>query len=418
MSQAVSPEARASLPELGTWLVLRWGATGALLVVALLVAWLLHLSLPWIYLLGVLALAVCSNLGLGWYARRAASEPPQGALALLVCLDLTLLTWVLGLTGGALNPFAFLYVVYIALAAATLRAIWVWSLVAAAAGLYGALFFLMDPMQDHAHHMQMLDLHLQGMWYAFVITAAMVVWYIRRVRAALARREGELVRLRAQHAREQRLASLATLSATAAHELSTPLSTIAVVAREMELGLQGDPDMVEDARLVRAQVDQCQAILRQMSQDAGQSMGEASESMTAPTLLGSLPEALPRQIDPAVERWRVSAPPLAWSQVLGELVRNARRVGQERGVDPRVQVSLRAQDQGVLVEVRDQAGGMSPEVLRQAPEPFFQDRQREGGMGLGLFLARALVERLGGRFWLESQPGQGTCVSLWLPREE
>jgi two-component system sensor histidine kinase RegB len=420
-STPASASTPPTTPEEGlgleTLLRLRWGAAAALLVVALLVAWLLRLSLPWGWLLGVIALSVASNLGLARYARRRALPPPQRALAALIGLDLGLLTLVLALTGGPLNPFALLYVVYVALAAVALRLRWVAALVAAAALSYGALFVLdQGAMQDHAHHMQMLDLHLQGMWYAFAVTAVMVAWYIRAVRGALAARTRELEALRQRAAREERLASLATLSATAAHELASPLSTIAVIARELERGLTragADPDHIEDARLVRAQVDQCQVILRQISQDAGQSMGERLERVLVPDALRALDA--PLQLAPALTLARVEIPPLAWSQVLSELARNARRAAAARGLDPRLTATADVDAGGLRLRLEDRAGGMPPELLARATEPFFQGHARGEGMGLGLFLARSLVERLGGRLRLESREGQGTTAQIWLP---
>src|SRR6185369_6404393 len=106
------------------------------------------------------------------------------------------------------------------------------------------------------HHDGSMDMHLQGMWVAFAVGAAFIVYFLYRVTSALAGREAELVRMREHAARSERLASMATLAAGAAHELSTPLATIAVIARELERQLGSDP-MSDDARAIRERVEHC-----------------------------------------------------------------------------------------------------------------------------------------------------------------
>ena len=126
-----------------------------------------------------------------------------------------------------------------------------------------------------------MSLHLQGMWVAFGVAASFIVYFLLRVRRALERHERELDAARAAGQRQERLASLATLAAGAAHELMTPLSTIAVIAGDLQRDLAqpgASPRAVEDARLVRAEVDRCRAIIERMRADAGDTAGEGFAS--------------------------------------------------------------------------------------------------------------------------------------------
>src|SRR6218665_3315595 len=199
---------------------------------------------------------------------------PEGLTWAVMALDVVLLTVLLELSGGASNPFSALYLVHIALAAVVLREGWTWALTVLAVACFGELF-VGAPAHHHIHDMRM---HLEGMWAAFALAAGFIVYFVQRVTRALAAREAELVSARAASARHDKLAALATLAAGAAHELSTPLSTIAVVARELERHLERagqETSSLEDVRLIREQVARCRDILARMASDAGASQGEA-----------------------------------------------------------------------------------------------------------------------------------------------
>ena len=234
------------------------------------------LELPLRSLLAIVACEAALNLLAELVRRRA--EPREWWMASLMAFDIVLCTGLLYFTGGPSNPFSFLYLVQIALATITLRAAWTWALTTLALACSAVLFLWHQELPDSVSHAVVMTLHLRGMWVAFGVAAGFIVYFLARVRRALEAREAELAASRQASARQERLASLATLAAGAAHELSTPLATIAVVMRELELqiGLAGgsSPETRDDVRLVREQVDRCRAILERMSSDAGETVGE------------------------------------------------------------------------------------------------------------------------------------------------
>src|SRR6185369_2055893 len=190
--------------------------------------------------------------------------------------------------------FSFLYLVNIALSAVVLRSLWTWTLVVLSLACFGALFAA-APAHGHAEHMQM---HLQGMWVAFGVAAVFITYFVQRVTGALAARDVELAAANERTARHERLASLATLAAGAAHELSTPLSTIAIAAKELERRLASDGDAGADARLIREQVERCRQILAHMADDAGASSGETVEAVPIASIVDG---ALRGLDDPRIE---------------------------------------------------------------------------------------------------------------------
>jgi two-component system sensor histidine kinase RegB len=265
-----------------------------------------------------------------------------------------------------------------------------------------------------------MELHLRGMWVAFGVAASFIVYFLLRIRRALALREAELAASRRLAARQERLASLATLAAGAAHELSTPLGTIAVVMIELQRrasALGADAEAMEDLRLVRGQVDRCRAILERMSTDAGETIGESPVATPLGALiegaLADLPPAIAvqRSLDAGAAAWCVRVPPRAFGQALRGLVKNAQEASP-----PGAPVSVAVRDDGgsVAVEVSDRGPGIPAAVLERIGEPFFTTKPTGKGMGLGVFLARTTLERLGGNLRITSSSA-GTRALLVLP---
>jgi two-component system sensor histidine kinase RegB len=284
----------------------------------------------------------------------------------------------------------------------------------------------MEHAGGHAHGQSGMWMHLQGMWFAFGITAAFIAYFIQRITRALAHRDADLTAARMLSARQERLASLATLAAGATHELSTPLSTIAVVAKELEHQLEnggGSPDAVEDARLIRRQVDRCREILVQLAADAGESSGEAFRVVSVEQLLRLALDGLhdvdriQLPTDATLIGHTLRIPPRAIAQALRAVIKNAREAS---AADRPITIAAEIDHGMWRLAVRDHGAGMTEQTLARAAEPFFTTKADNGGqsgMGLGLFLARAVLERIGGRLDLASEPGLGTTAVLTVPMD-
>lgn len=384
-------------------------------------------DLPWALLLGLVAVTAGSNGALVLARRRGHDDRWIGPVLLL---DTATLGAMLALSGGPANPFAVLFLVYVTLAAVATSDRWTWIVVCAALLGYGLLFAWHLPLppdlggnahemhggghgggHGESHEQVAFDVHLQGMWLAFAITATAIAFFVTRVRRAL-----DVERERASRA--ARLAASTTLAAGAAHELATPLATIKVAAGELVRELAKRPELEalrDDAELVRREVERSRAVLDRLSLDAGAMTGEARE----PTSPRALADATLASVGPSAERVRVevsggeiSVPPRALAQALSSLVRNALEAGEGA-----VELQLRAEPGGSLrARVSDRGSGIPPEVLARIGEPFFTTKAAGSGMGLGVFLARTLAEQLGGDLKLESEPGRGTTAELVIPR--
>jgi two-component system sensor histidine kinase RegB len=261
-----------------------------------------------------------------------------------------------------------------------------------------------------------------GNWLALVLVSVLIGAFIGRVTRALRQRDYELAAVRDRAVKNEQLAALTTLAAGAAHELNTPLGTIALVARELELACdrEGDLAMQDDARLIRREVDRCRDILSRMKLDVGEDVSHRS-ALQLPELTDRLRENFdPAQRDRlkilrAPDAQTAIAPPRALEQSLLVLLRNAFDASPEKAV---VTLDISRRDGRIRFEVKDQGSGMSEEMLRRAGEPFFTTKEPGKGMGLGLFLVRLVAEQSGATFAIDSRAGEGTRCVLELPENQ
>ena len=394
------------MAPLKTLVRLRWLAVVCQLLLVLATEVTAPGSVPFLPVSVLIAAVAGSNALLA--TRRDLSD---AAAFTVLGLDILGLTGLLALALGPSNPFTALYIVTVAIGTMVLPRGGAAGLVVTAIVAYGALFGVDQP--EHHMHGQAMSLHLLGMWFAFAVAAPFVAYAITSLREALRVQEAELESVRQQVFRQERLASLATLATGAAHELATPLGTIAVAARELER--HAGPEVAADAALIREEVERCTGILRQLSVSAGHPAGDALRTVSVEELARQACRGLDEGPDVRFELGAESiCIPLApMVRALRGVVDNALDASPDH--EP---VVLRLGAVGAdLVEivVVDQGGGIPAELVGRIGEPFFTTKGDEG-MGLGVFYARSLLEQIGGGLRLEDGPERGTMVTLILPR--
>lgn len=409
-----------------SWLLrLHWAAIFGQALVVAVVQGMLHVALPLGPLVAILVVEATVNaVGELWV--RSDRLVSERMVAGTMAVHVTCFTGLLYFTGGPMNPFSFLYLVHIALATLILRPRWTWTLVFFSLASSAALFIRHVPLPMdhgmHAHHRmshgsEPFDMHLRGMWVAFAIAAAFIVYFLYRVTRDLAEREADLATMRDRASRNERLASMATLAAGAAHELATPLATIAVIAKELERQI-GSGSMANDARSIRESVERCREIIAQLSADAGQSPGEASTSVAVEEIVDvavrglSDPERVRVHAEAGAQGRKIEVPLRATAQALRNVLKNAIEASPN---DAKVIVRLRSEPEALRLQVEDTGAGMPAHVAARCMEPFFTTKEPGSGMGLGLFLTRSVVDQLGGTLTVESGEGIGTTVALIFP---
>ncbi len=408
------------------WIVrLRYGMALGQIAVAVFARYALAVDIPLAAIAIAPVLVAASNLLLA--ARVAHPDVPRRIptstlVAWAFVLDTICLTFLLMLSGGPTNPFSLLYLVHITLSAIILTKRWTWALGALSTICFGLLFRIYRPIPalELHHAADGTSLHLTGMWVGFGVAAFLVALFSGKISELLRQHEDSLLRMQIELAKRDRLASLGTLAAGAAHELNTPLGTIAVVARELELfatNTSPNEAVADDSRLIRTEVDRCREILWRMSVQGAQPAAQASESVDPAELLDDVCREIqqPDRLQVEISLARpvpLTLPRRAVAQALIALARNALEASEP---DAAVRMIARQTGESFQFVVSDHGKGMSANTLRRIGEPFFTTKEPGKGMGLGTFLVRTLAEQLGGRLTFDSTPQTGTRATFELP---
>lgn len=426
-----------------SWLInLRWVAViGQVATIAGAIVFF-HAQIPAIWaLIVVISLTAFSNVLLTiWFARdrriRLSVSTWNVLLGLVMVMDMLSLTALLFATGGPNNPFFLFIFVNISLSALVLNRNWAWGI-----NLLANVCFLLITF-EHLKVAQ-LDMGLNtlrstgtlplkhiALLVAFAACSSVIVYFMTRLTAELRAQQLEVRNAQLMQAHSEKIEALGTLAAGTAHELATPLSTIAIVAKDVEQAFElhppdfpGAEEVIEDVHLIRSQLDRCRAIIDRMSSHAGEAVGETIRQCS----LGRLAEAslegligrgrVHLDISAEDENAKVSVPIDGLSQAIRGLVQNALDADPS---DRPVVVSIRRKGENWRWEIIDRGPGMPPEVLQRVSEPFFTTKSPGKGMGLGVFLAKNVVRRLGGTVSHTSRrrigdADSGTTVTITLP---
>ncbi|CAN7357378.1 ActS/PrrB/RegB family redox-sensitive histidine kinase [Rhizobium sp. LjRoot30] len=395
--------------RLQTLVWLRWLAVGGQAVTVIIVAFWLQFPLPLLaagLLIGSLAAA---NFYLAVrYPATHRLEPPA-AFALLG-FDLVQLSALLFITGGLANPFAPLVCVPVIISFASQPIRYSMILLVAAIAATTALAF--SPFSLPWYSDRAVSVHvvmLLGVWCAIASTTAFAAFYVHRVSSEARQLGDALTATELVLQREQHLSQLDGLAAAAAHELGTPLATISVVAKEMERELGGDERFREDVQLLRSQSERCRDILRRLTTlSSGDEahmrllpLSSLIEEVMAPHREFGIKLELVEKSERAGEPVGLRNPGILYG--LGNLIENAVDYAREK-----VTVTVEHTPHEVVVVIEDDGEGYTPDILTRIGEPYVTSRQRDdtaGGLGLGLFIAKTLLERSGARLTFANQPG-------------
>ena len=358
------------------------------------------------------ALNFITWLRLRWMGR------PVGEQELFLHLfsDVLILAALLYFTGGSTNPFVSLFLLPLTLAAAALPGRYTWAIAVTALVCYSLLmkWHFPLPYQERGN----FNLHVLGMWFGFVLSAILISYFAVKMSATLRERDRALARAREDALRDERLVALGTLAAGAAHELGTPLATMAVLAKDLEGECAARPELAEPFQVLRSQIGRCKDILAQLAVSAGQTRAEAGRDQALDHYLTQLVE-LWRNGRPTVtvhRTWEGTQPPphiiadQTLTQAITNILNNAADASEQD-----VEVIGRWDDRELRLEIRDRGAGLSAAAQSHAGEPFFTTKPPGQGLGLGLFLAQSTIRRLGGNVELCNRREGGVCTRIVLP---
>jgi two-component system sensor histidine kinase RegB len=412
--------------RLKTLVGLRWLAVVGQAIAVLGVHYVLEFEVPLAACLSVIALSGWLNVAMSMHFRNVQRLPPR-SVALLLGYDIAQLTTLTMLTGGIENPFAFLILAPVLIAAISLPLRFTLPLGVFAVACSTFISFYFWPLPWTTNEQLVLPpLYIIGIWIANLVAIVFIGAYAWQVAEEGRLMADALTATELILAREQHLSQLDGLAAAAAHELGTPLSTISLVAKELQNALGPDSPHAEDVKLLREQAHRCREILGKLSALPAEGtpfqrakLSLLIDEVVAPhrnfgiTIDVVLPEE--RSGEPVMPR----SPAILYG--LGNLVENAVDFASDR-----VEIAVRWSEQDVAVTISDDGPGFSSEILARIGEPYVTSRRRrgtdgeEGGLGLGFFIAKTLLERSGAAlaFLNRQSPDTGAVVRVRWPRGE
>ncbi len=419
--------------RLQTIVRLRWFAVVGQTLAVLVCHFLLGFDLPLGYCLLLIAISAWLNV----YLRlRISGRHRLGEMnaVMLLGYDIVQLTGLLFLTGGISNPFVVLLVAPVTVSAATLplRSTLALGTSALAFAALTIAIHMPLPWSDAAPRPELPNLYKFGQFAAVFATMVFLAVYVRRLASEARQMSAALSATELVLAREQRLHALDGLAAAAAHELGTPLATIALISQELKRDLpanQADNEnLIDDLELLRTQAKRCREILQKLTR-APSERDPMHARMTLHQILDEAaePHRVGGIIVDIIKTNQMGNPDLpvpdgerqpAIMYGLGNIIENAVDYAASRVV-----LSAGWDEETVRVTIADDGPGFAPTVIDLLGEPYVQSHSRKklrnserSGLGLGFFIAKTLLERSGATLEFENRepPQTGAVVrAVW-----
>lgn len=378
---------------------------------------ILELELDWQPMLLTVAALAAINF-FTWLRLHRPRAVSNAELFAQLSADVLALSLLLYYGGGSTNPFVSLYLLPLVIAAATLPGRYTWGMAALTAACYSLLMVYFIPLPHNHHHHDSdsaFNAHVMGMWFGFVISAVVVAYFVVQMAQAVRSRDEMLARVREEILRNERIVTLGTQAAGAAHELGTPLSTMAVVIGELRHDLPDAPPALRDSlSILDEQVRGCKRILDKLmanAQDSGAATARPADKLMAEVLDEwqlLRPTAQYRYRDSGAQPAPLIGADVTLRAALMNLLNNAADASPQA-----IEIHARWDAANFTLEIHDHGAGLSEETARKAGSAFFTTKAE--GRGLGLFLANATIERMGGTVSLFNRETGGATTVLTLP---
>jgi len=376
-------------------------------------------QLPLLPLLVTLALITGLNI-YTWLRLASGQSYGNNEIFTLMLLDVTGLTAVFFFTGGASNPFVWFYLLPLMIAATILPRGHTWTMAAVTVLCYSSLFLIDTPASgEHAHHQaEGFQMHVFGMWLGFVMSAGFVAVIIVGMAYSLRERDYKLAEAREQALKNERLVALGTLAAGTAHELGTPLGTMAILTAELQQDYAGEDNsgLQRKLAILQRQIERCKEALSSLSSSVGAGRAESGHRMKVASYL-----------DAVITEWREHHPAAQLALQIADGAPDADILAERTLTQALINVLDNAADASpdhvtlnaawteaeLALNISDRGPGLGPELIARLGKHPISTKQE--GLGVGLFLSHATIERLGGRLSISNREQGGTLISIVLP---
>lgn len=392
----------------------RWIVLVAMVTLVIVSPTTLNIELPQAPLLGIIGICIAFNTLVHWRLKNATCIT-AGELLSQLLFDIAALGALLFFSGGATNPLVSLLLPTVAIAAIALPARCVILVGGCAVTIYSLLmvYYVPLPLPDANRATR---LHLIGMWLTFAVSALMIGWFVVRMTRLIRERDAELATAREQALRDERIMAMGTLAAGAAHELGTPLATMALITGELSHDTMLSDETQQDIVLLKQLIGQCKKIITDLARRAE---AERLENIHY--------QAVDKWLENVRQHWHANRP-----QANSQLVTLNAGTAPNIFADPRLEqailnllnnavnasslplrIELDWNATNLQIDIRDQGPGFPPSVLKHGGRTSFPDHKQ--GSGVGLMLTRSAIEQLGGSLSLINPDEGGALARIELP---
>jgi two-component system sensor histidine kinase RegB len=370
---------------------------------------------PALPLFSVLSVMVVFNVVILFRLRFNTSVSEKEFFANLL-LDIFFLTLVLYFTGGSTNPLVSYYLIPLIISAAILRPAHTWFIAFLSIGFYTLLLFYYQPLAlfTMTSHNAMTNAHFLGMWVNFGFSALLISWFVVRMAAALRLQSHTIALNREAGLRDEQIISVASIAAGTAHELRTPLATMAVTVDEIKFDC---PELNEEMAVLAGQIARCDEVLQNLVSTT------TEDSQMVVTGVGVLLKNL-------IEKWSLARPEVKLKTIIPEaelqleirydqsleyalmsLLNNAADVSPDF-----VSMQVSSSPGWLSITIEDHGPGIPAEIADSLGKTSISRKQ--GGLGLGVLLGQASIERMGGGVKLGEMKKSGTRLEIRFPLNE
>jgi len=389
---------------------------------ALAFAWFLDYSLEYTPIISVMGFILVIN---AWVFFRLLHQSMVNDQEFLLHLffDVLSLSVLLYFGGGASNPFVSFFLVPITISAAILPWTYTWAVAGISLACYTFLLFFYRPLSilmPEDMNMSSMgglpNLHIIGMWCNFIVSAVLITYFVVKMAAEIRSQDIKLNDYREDNMRNEQILAVATQAAGTAHELGTPLNTMTILVREMADDYQENPALAKDIATLEMQLASCKKSLQEMVKRADlRNAGKARQS------------AIPAFIEQILEQWGLLRPEVRLNQkfiaanespqihvdstlqqAIVNILNNAADASPE-GIDLAVDWNT----ENWTLTIRDYGKGVDEEMMAYLGSEIVSNKEK--GMGVGMILSQASIERMGGEVSISSHPEQGTLTQIRLP---
>ncbi len=409
--------------------VLRNLAIAGQFIAVFITQYALNIQLPLIAI-SLIILQVTLFNGFVWIRLGQSKPVTENEVFIHLAFDVLALALLLYFTGGATNPFVMLFLFPLTITVTILPVRYAWLLVVMTVICYSLLMFNYQPLpmshdmagMDHSMHGQSVDseynLHLMGMWMAFILNACLITYYVYGMGSTLRRQQKQLSTAREQAIRDEQLVVLGTLAASTAHELGTPLGTMSLLVSELEVEISNQSDQVnQDLYNLKEQINRCKQSLSDLSASVGassdlyggtvQNAAKYFEQLKHEILLirpGSNIDYDWHNLDSNEQIYTDRTLSLA----LINVVENSIDASPEF-----IKWTIKSDSHLISIEIIDQGAGLSGKALEMIGQQPYSEK--ELGLGLGLYLAYAAIRRRGGTIKQSNRQTKGSRTEITLP---